>query len=150
MEKAFQYIKRLLVFIICVILYYFSSPYVSIFVSLPVLILIFSVIHSRITGENPPHLFAYYRTEIYFKKGGLRDLIRIMVTMFGFLYDTIIWTIWGVYLVFLLLTDLIDFLKSVLYWLIHAVLWFLRQYVPFIVFLYKLFIHYIYQMLLFC
>jgi hypothetical protein len=143
MEQAYQYIKRLLVFGICIFLYLITARIVPLYVSVPVLLLTFSLLHSRITGEKPPHLFAFYRTDTYFKKGGLRDLIRIFVTLFGFIYDAVIWTFWGIYLVFLLFIDLIDLLKTIFYWIIHALLWFLRQYVPFFVLLYRLFIHYL-------
>ncbi len=143
MQQAYNYIKRLLVFIFCVFLYFFSIQYISLFISIPILLLTFSILHSRITNEKPPHLFAFYRTDNFFKKGGLRDLIRIFVTLFGFLYDTVIWTVWGIYLVFMLFVDLLDLLKTIVYWIIHAILWILRQYIPFIIFLYKIFIHYI-------
>ncbi len=145
MLLAYQYIKRLLVFILCLVLLFYSTNYISVYISLPVLLLAFSILHSRITGEKPPHLFAFYRTDAYFKKGGLRDLIRIFVTLFGFIYDTIIWTIWGVYLIFLLFVDLLDLIKTIFYWIIHAILWFLRQYVPFIIFLYRIIIHYLFR-----
>ena len=153
MEQAYKYIKRLLIFFLCVFLYFLSVEYLYYSINLPfiilnltilpLLILTFSVLHSRITGEKPPHLFAFYRTENYFKKGGLRDLIRIFVTLFGFVYDTIIWTVWGIYLVFILFVDLLDLVKTLFYWIIHAILWILRQYIPFLIFLYKIFIHYI-------
>jgi len=145
MEQAYNYIKRLLVFFLCIFLYFFLSQYVSMFILIPILVLIFSILHSRITSEKPPHLFAFYRTDSYFKKGGLRDLIRIFVTLFGFVYDIIIWIIWGVYLIFILFVDLLDFLKTIAYWIIHAVLWIFRLYVPFIIFLYRIFIHYIFR-----
>lgn len=143
MEQVHRYIKRLLVFAICVFLFFVTSPYISFFLAIPFLLLAFSLLHSRITGEKAPHLFAFYRTENYFKKGGLRDLLRIFVTLFGFLYDTIIWTVWGIYLVFILFIDLIDFLKTIFYWIIHAIVWFLRQFLPFIVFSYKVLLHYL-------
>ncbi|MBN1599365.1 MAG: hypothetical protein JW894_13815 [Bacteroidales bacterium] len=143
MDKVYQYIKRLLSFLFCAVLFLYSLNFISIYISLPLLLLTFSILHSRITGEKPPHLFAFYRTENYFKKGGLRDFIRILVTLSGFIYDTVIWTVWGIYLVFILFIDLIDFLKTIIYWILHAVLWFFRQYVPFFVFLYILFIHYL-------
>lgn len=143
MDQAYQYIKRLLVFGMCIFLFLITVRFVPFYISIPVLLLAFSLLHSRITGERPPHLFAFYRTDTYFKKGGLRDLIRIFVTLFGFIYDAIIWTVWGIYLVFLLFIDLLDLLKTIFYWIIHAILWFLRQFVPFIVLLYNLFIHYL-------
>ena len=95
MEQAYKYIKRLLAFIFCVFLFFLSAQYLTFFITIPILLLTFSVLHSRITSEKPPHLFAFYRTDNFFKKGGLRDLIRIFVTLFGFVYDVIIWTIWG-------------------------------------------------------
>jgi hypothetical protein len=143
MLKTYQYIKRLLVFSLCVISFLFSLGYISFYISIPLLLLAFSMLHSRITEEKPPHLFAFYRTDAYFKKGGLRDLIRILVTLFGFIYDAVIWTIWGVFLIFVLFIDLLDLIKTLFYWILHAIIWFLRQYVPFIVFLYKIFHHYL-------
>jgi len=143
MEQAYKYIKRLLAFLFCIFLYFFSFQYIPSFISVPLLLLTFSILHSRITNEKPPHLFAFYRTDSYFKKGGLRDLIRIFVTLFGFIYDVIIWTVWGIYLVFILFIDILDLLKTIVYWIIHALLWVFRQYIPFIIFLYKVFIHYV-------
>jgi len=143
MAKVDQYIKRLLAFLLCSLLYYFSLPYFPFFFSIPVLSLTFSLLHFRITEERPPHLFAFYRTEEYFKKGGIRDLLRILVTILGFLFDVIIWVIWGVYLVYVLFIDLLDLLKTIFFWIIHGILWIFRQYIPFVVFLYKIAIHYL-------
>jgi len=143
MHLAYQYIKRLLVFVLCLGLLSISIPFLRLYFSIPTLLLAFSILHSRITGERPPHLFAFYRTDAYFRKGGLRDLIRIFVTLFGFIYDTIIWTVWGIYLIFILFIDLLDLIKSIFYWIIHAIIWILRQYVPFVIFLWRIFIHYL-------
>ncbi|MBN1950552.1 MAG: hypothetical protein JW801_05070 [Bacteroidales bacterium] len=143
MEQAHQYIQRLLAFALCLVAYFLSADLIQAYLSVPVLVLAFSLLNSRITGDKPPHLFAYYRTDEYFKRGGLRDLIRILVTFLGFVYDVGIWTVWGVYLIFLLFTDLIFFLKTIFFWLIHALIWFLRQYVPFLLFLYRIFLHYL-------
>lgn len=143
MEKTYQYIKRILAFLLCTGLFVFSVPFIRYYFTLPLLVLAFSLIHARITGEKPPHLFAFFRTEAYFKKGGLRDLLRIFVTLLGFISDTIIWTIWGVYQVFILLIDIIYLVKLILYWIVHGFLWFLRQYVPFFIFLYRVIIHYL-------
>ncbi len=73
----------------------------------------------------------------------MRDLLRIFVTFFGFVYDVMIWAIWGVYLVFILFIDLLDLLKTIFFWIIHALLWIFRQYIPFVIFLYKVAIHYL-------
>jgi hypothetical protein len=143
MQKAYQYIKRLLVFLLCLVAQLYAYPLIPLYISIPLLLLAFSLMHTRITEEKPPHLFAFFRTDTYFKKGGLRDLIRIFVTLFGFLYDAMIWTVWGIYLIFILFVDLLDLLKSIFFWILHAILWFLRLYVPFIIFLYRLFIHYL-------
>ncbi|MBN2523131.1 MAG: hypothetical protein JXB24_07630 [Bacteroidales bacterium] len=143
MAKVDQYIKRLLAFILCSLLYFFSLPYFPFFVSIPVLSLTFSLLHFRITEERPPHLFAFYRTEEYFKKGGIRDLLRILVTILGFLFDVVVWAIWGIYLVYVLVIDLLDLLKTIFFWIIHGILWIFRQYVPFVVFLFKIAIHYL-------
>ncbi len=143
MVKVDQYIKRLVAFFLCALLYYLSFDYLPFFISLPILSIAFSLLHYRITEEKAPYLFAFFRTEDYFRKGGMRDLLRILVTLFGFIYDVIVWAIWGIYLVFVLFVDLLDLLKSIFFWIIHAILWIFRLYIPFIVFLYKIAIHYL-------
>lgn len=143
MEQAYSYIKRILSFLLCCALLLAGDEYIPLYLLIPLLLLTFSLLHYRITLEKPPHLFAFYRTESFFKKGGLRDLLRIFVTVFGFLYDVILWTVWGVYLVFMLFIDLLDFIKTIVYWIIHAIIWILRQFVPFLVFLYHIIVHYL-------
>jgi hypothetical protein len=142
MDKIYTYIKRLLSFSLCILIFLLSKQYVTIFISSPILLLIFSILHFRITNERPHYLFAFYRTETYFKKGGLRDLLRIFVILSGYIYDTILWLIWGIYLVFILFVDFIDFIKTILFWIIHAIIWLLLQYLPFLHLLYSVFIYY--------
>lgn len=143
MEQAYSYIKRLLIFAICILVYHFTADKIPLYLLLPVLILAFSLLHSRITKENPPHRFNYPRAESFFHKGGLRDLLRIFVILYGVVYDTVIWAIWGVFLIFLLFTDLLDLLKNLGFWIIKAVLWCLKQYLPFLLFLFRLIRHYL-------
>jgi hypothetical protein len=140
---VFRYIKRLVVFALCLFLFFLSYDILPLFITIPLILLSFAFLHSRITGENPPYLFAFYRTDAYFRKGGLRDLLRIFVTLFGFIYDTIIWIVWSTYLIFILFVDLLDLIRTVFYWIIHAIVWFLSLYIPFLIFLYRIFLHYL-------
>jgi len=143
MEQAYLYIKRLLIFTICILVYHFTPDIIPLYVLIPILVLAFSLLHSRIAKEKPPHLFDYSRTESFFKKGGLRDLLRIFVTLFGIIYDIIIWALWSVYLVFLLFTDLLDLIRILSFRIIEGILWLLKQYLPFILLLFRLIRHYL-------
>jgi hypothetical protein len=143
MEHIYTYIKRLLSFLLCVAILLLSQKYIPFYLSISLLLVVFSILHFKITNEHPPHLFAFFRTESYFRKGGLRDLLRIFVTFFGFICDIAIWMFWGGYLLFILLVDLISFINRLLYWITFAIIWFFRQYWPFLVFLYHIFIYYI-------
>jgi hypothetical protein len=142
-EKANIYIKKILFLLICVVTGYFLSGYLALYYILPVLLLAFSLADFKITGRKPEYLFNFRRTEEYFKKGGLRDLLRIIVSLLAFVYDAVVWVIWGVYLIFELLTEFLFLLRNIFFWIIYGILWFLKLFVPPIVIIFKLIIHYL-------
>ncbi|MBN2348928.1 MAG: hypothetical protein JXJ22_08835 [Bacteroidales bacterium] len=137
-----QYIKRILTLGICVSAGIYCAPFLEIYICIPILLLIFSVIDFTITGKKPPHLFSFDNTNEYFNKGGLRDLLRLIVTLFGFLYDVLVWLVWGVYLIFDVIVDIFRLVKIIFFWIIYAVLWVLKLYLPAVVILFYSFIHY--------
>ncbi len=143
MEKAHIYIKKILFIGICTAAAYILSDYFALYYIIPVLLLTFSLADFKITGRKPEYLFNFKRTEEYFKKGGLRDLIRIAVSLLAFIYDTIVWIIWGVYLIFELLAEILFLLRDILFWIAHGIIWFLQLFVPPLVILFKLIIHYL-------
>ena len=143
MEEAYVYIKKILFLGICFIAGYYLNTHISLFYVLPVLLLALSLADFKITGRKPEHLFNYRRTEEYYRKGGLRDLLRVPVVLTGFIYNMVVWVIWGVYLIFELLIGLMLLIKTILFWIIHAVIWFFRLYIPSFIILYKLVIHYL-------
>jgi len=143
MEKAYIYIKKILFIGICIISGYFLNTYLSLFLILPVLLLAFSLVDSKITGRIPEYLFNFRRTEDYFKKGGLRDLIRVPVILVAFIFNIIVWITWGIYLLFELFIDILFLVKIILFWIFYAIIWFLKLYIPPFIILYKLVIHYL-------
>ncbi len=143
MEKAHIYIKKILFIGICIITGYFLNIYFSLYYIVPVLLLAFSLADFKITGRKPQYLFDFKRTEEYFKRGGLRDLIRIVVSMLAFAYDTLVWVIWGIYLVFELLTEFLFLLRDIFFWIIYGIIWFFRLFIPPFVIIFKLIIHYL-------
>jgi hypothetical protein len=143
MEKANIYIKKILFLILCVIVGYFLNVYFALYYIVPALLLTFSLADFKITGRKPEYLFNFRRTEEYFKKGGLRDLIRIIVSLLAFVYDTVVWIIWGIYLIFELLAEFLFLLRNIFFWIIYGILWFLRLFIPPIVIIFKLIIHYL-------
>ncbi len=143
MEKAHIYIKKILFIGICIITGYFLNIYFSLYYIVPVLLLAFSLADFKITGRKPQYLFDFKRTEEYFKRGGLRDLIRIVVSMLAFAYDTLVWVIWGIYLIFELLTEFLFLLRDIFFWIIYGIIWFLKLFIPPFVILFKLIIHYL-------
>jgi hypothetical protein len=143
MEKAHIYIKKILFLGICIIAGYFLSNYFALYYVVPGLLLAFSLADFKITGRKPEYLFNFRRTEEYFKKGGLRDLIRIIVSLLAFVYDTVVWIIWGIYLIFELLTEFLFLLRNIFFWIIYGILWFLKLFVPPVVILFKLIVHYL-------
>ncbi|UCH15710.1 MAG: hypothetical protein JSV22_07025 [Bacteroidales bacterium] len=143
MEKAHIYIKKILFIGICTVIGYILSDYFALYYIIPVLLLVFSLADFKITGRKPEYLFNFKRTEEYFKKGGLRDLIRILVSLLAFTYDTLVWIIWGVYLIFELLAEVLFLLRNIFFWIVFGIIWFLKLFVPPLVILFKLIIHYL-------
>lgn len=145
MEEAYVYIKKILFLSICIVAGYYLNTYFHVFFILPVLLLALSLADFKITGRKPEHLFNYRRTEEYFRKGGLRDLLRVPVVLVAFVYNIVVWIIWGVYLIFELFIGLLLLIKTILFWIAYAIIWFLKLYIPPIVILYKLVIHYLFK-----
>lgn len=144
MTQAYIYLRKLVTLAIASAIFILSERFgLSFYISIPVLILAFSVIVSKITGSSPKELFNFQRSEIFFNKGGLRDLIRIPVVLFAFLQDVVVWFIWGLYQIFTIFTDTIFFIKELVFWVLHALIWFLKLLLPFWRVVYKLFIHYL-------
>jgi hypothetical protein len=55
----------------------------------------------------------------------------------------IVWTLNGVYDLFLILIDILILVKNILFWFVHAVLWFLKLFVPPVIFIYKTAVYYL-------
>ena len=72
-------------------------------------------------------------------------LLKWIVLLIGLIYDVAAWTLFGVYLLFTIILDIILLIKTVLFWIIHAFLWFLKQFVPPLVFIYKMIIYYLFR-----
>ena len=143
MEKAHIYIKKILFIGICIITGYFLNLYFALFYIVPFLLLAFSLADYKITGRRPEYLFDFKRTEEYFKKGGLRELIRIVVILLAVAYNAVVWIIWGIYLIFELLTEFLYLLRNIFFWIVYGIIWFLKLFVPPLVILFKLVIHYL-------
>jgi hypothetical protein len=132
MSKVYLFLKKLLALalnaLVFGVLTYYKIPW---YFSSPILVLIFSLICSRILVEIPKELYNFTRSEKFFSKGGLRDLIRIPVVLFAFIHDVVVWKIWGVYQIFLMAVDLLYFIKVLIFQLLHAIIWFVLLLVPF-------------------
>lgn len=144
MTKAYLYLRKIVALAIITAIYLVSVRFnFPIYVSIPVLILALAIIVAKVTGNSPKELFNFQRSEKYFSKGGLRDLIRIPVVLFAFLQDVVVWIIWGIYQIFVLFTDTIYFIKELVFWILHAIIWFLKQLLPFWRITFKMFLHYL-------
>jgi hypothetical protein len=142
MEKAYLFLRKLVTLGLNVLIFLVIGNYIQWYYSIPILLIIFSFIVSRITNTAPKELYNFQRSEKFFALGGLRDLLRIPVLLFAFLHDMLVWIIWGVYQILLLVTELIYFIKEIIFWLLHAILWFLKQFLPFWHIVFRLFIFY--------
>jgi hypothetical protein len=143
MEKAYSFLQKLIALGLNVLIFILINSYIPFYYTLPALLIVFALIVSRITHDSPKELFNFQRSEKFFAKGGLRDLVRMPVVLFAFFHDIIVWAIWGIYCIFIIFTEIIYFIKEVIYWILHALIWFLKLLAPFWRGVYKLFIFYL-------
>jgi hypothetical protein len=143
MEKVYLFLRKLVAFTLNAMIFFAIDSYVPFFYSIPILLIIFSLISARITNTTPKELYNYQRSEKYFSQGGLRDLLRIPVMLFAFLYDIIVWIVWGLYQVLLLITDFIYFIKEIIFWIFQGGIWFLQQLLPFWRIVGRMFLYYL-------
>lgn len=150
MEKLSLYLKKILALLLAVASYILSvhllgatgKPELALLAS--VALLIFAYLDFRITGEKPRFLFGMNQSDTFLnKKGGFWNLFKWIVNFFGILYDLIVWSVWGIFLLFNLFIDALLLIKTIVYWIIYAIIWFIRQLFPPFIFLFKMFMHYI-------
>jgi len=142
MEKAYSFLRKLVALCINLLIFFTLKEVIPFYISIPILLLIFSFVTSKILTERPKELFNYKHSESYFAKGGLRDLLRIPQILFGFIHDVVVWIIWGIYQIFLLITETVYFFKQVVFWILHGIIWVLKHFIPFWRVAYKMFILY--------
>ena len=114
MAKAYLFLRKLVALTLNVLVFFIIDKYIPLYISIPVLLLTFSIVVSKISNTTPKELFNYQRSEKYFAKGGLRDLLRIPTMLFAFIHNLVVWIIWALYQVLVLFTDLIYFLKEII------------------------------------
>jgi len=143
MDKTPLYIRKIIALIVVfssVVLTYEFIPWQY---TLPPSFFVLSILITRITGEKPAYLFGLQTINKFLNdKGGIWLLLKWLLNLAGLLYDIAVHTLYGVYLVFDILIDILVLLKTVIYWIIHAIIWFLKLFIPPIIFLYSNFIHY--------
>jgi hypothetical protein len=150
MEKVSLYVKKILALALAAIVFIWASRFSFIdtqFESILILagaFLLFAFLDFRITGEKPRFLFGLHQSDAFLnQKGGFWNLFKWIVSLFGLAYDLVVWSLWGVYLLFILFAELLLFIKTILFWIIHAIIWFIRQLFPPFVFLFKMVLHYL-------
>lgn len=142
MEKAYLFLRKLVALSLNVLIFLLVTPYIPIYYSIPVLLLVFSFIVSRISSTQPKELYNYKRSESYFTKGGLRDLARIPVVLMSFIHDLFVWEIWALFQILMLVVDVVYFIKQLVFWMLHALIWVGKLLAPFWIIVYKMFILY--------
>ncbi len=144
MDQVSIYIKKLIALTLSAFVMYFLIRIIPLIPAAAFGFLVLSFLHFRITGEKPAYLFGIPNSDKYLEeKGGFWVLFRWILILFGLIYDLLAWTLNGIYVLFLIFIDILLLIKSILFWIIHAVLWFLSLFVAPLVFLFKMFLHYL-------
>lgn len=144
MDKVSVYLKKIVAFGLSaafVLLLLRILPY---WLAFPSGFLLFAFLIFRITETPPPFLFGLRASDTYLSaKGGFWLLFKWLTFFPGLAYDIVLWVLHGVYETFILFTDIFYLLKIIGFWILHAMLWVLKLFVPPIVLIYKIFLHYL-------
>jgi hypothetical protein len=144
MDKANIYIQKLIILILVFCAGAVLFPIIKIQYLLPALFFILAFLVSKITGSKPEFLFGLSKTDEFLNnKAGFWILFKWVLILFGLLYDIVVWTLFGVYILFTFLLDFILFIKTIIFWITYAIIWVFKQFVPPLVFIYKMFIYYV-------
>ena len=147
MDKTAIYVKKIFIFLLItfgVIVAFNEIARPLNIIAIPIALLTISLLHLGFAGVKPPYLFVLKKTDEYINnKNNFWVLMKPLVVLIGLIYDIVVWTLWGVYLIYDFILDIIQLIKNILYWIFFGILWFLKLYVPAIRLLYKWFIHYI-------
>ncbi len=144
MDEVSIYIKKLIGLALSAFVMYLLTRFIDLYFALPFGFLVLSYLQFQITGEKPSWISGMMQAEQYFReKSGFWLLLRWILMFFGFIYDLVAWTIYGVFILFTLFIDLLILLRTIIFWIVHAVLWFFRLLVYPVVFLYRMIIHYL-------
>ena len=145
MDKVSLYIQKLIVLILVAAAGIILSSSVNSYILVPSLFFALALLSSRISGKKPEYLYGYLKSDEFLnKKAGFWVLFKWILVLFGFIYDLVIWTLYGGYILITIVLDSILLIKDIIYWIIHSIIWFLRLFVHPIVLLFKLIIHYIF------
>ncbi|QQS51941.1 MAG: hypothetical protein IPM71_04230 [Bacteroidota bacterium] len=142
MENALVFLRKLVALALLVLVYLITQDFVPFLISIPILLLVFGLIASRILHAQPKELYNFQRSEKYFAQGGLRDLVRIPTMLMAFVYDILVWVVWGLYQIVLLFTDLIYLVKEGLFFILQLIIKLLRTLWPTWRILFKLVLFY--------
>ena len=150
MEKVTLYIRKILALMLAGAVFTAASRHPSVNSQFATILLaagsflLFAFLDFRITGEKPRFLFGLNQSDTFLnKKGGFWNLFKWIVNLFGLAYDLLVWSLWGVYLLFILFAEFLLLIKTIIYWIIHAAIWLLRQLFPPFIFLFKMILHYL-------
>jgi len=147
MDKTSIYVKKIFIFLlvsvaVLVAIKELNNPFN--YIIIPIALLTISLLHLGFAGIKPPYLFTLDKSDQFINnKNSFWMFFKPLLILTGFVYDIIVWTIWGVYLIYEFILDIIQLIKTILYWIFYAILWFLKLYVPPIRLLYRWFIYYL-------
>ena len=150
MEKVTLYIRKILALILAGIVFagasrfpFFHGQFATVLLAAGAFLL-FAFLDFRMSGEKPRFLFGLNQSDTFLnKKGGFWNLFKWIVNLFGLAYDLLVWSLWGVYLLFVLFAEFLLLIKTIVYWIIHALIWLFRQIFPPFIFLFKMILHYL-------
>ncbi len=143
MDKVSIYIKKLIALVLSAFVMFLLLKVIPLYPALAFSFLVLSYLHFTITGEKPAYLFGMAKSDQYLEaRGGFWLLFRWILMLFGFLYDLVVWILNGIFVLFIIFIDILLLIKTIVFWIIHAFIWFLKLFIPPLVFLYRMILHY--------
>jgi hypothetical protein len=144
MDNYLIYIKKILSFLIVAGTAFLLDRFLPWYIVVPFSLFTLAFIISIITGRKPYFVYGLRESENYLnRKGGLWLLLILILGFFSLIYDIFAMVLNGAYQIFLLFSDLLLLLKTILFWIVYAILWFFGILIMPFVFLFRTAIHYL-------
>jgi hypothetical protein len=133
MDKTSLYVKKIFIFLLVSMGVFAGFSLLQkplTFFILPIAFLTIALLHFGFSDRQPPYQFVLDKSDNFINnKNGFWMFLKPLLMLVGFIYDIILWTFWGVFLLYEFVLEVMRLIITVFYWIFYGILWFLMLFV---------------------